>query len=113
MSLQEISLKSSKKMIMKINGEIKQLRAEFGKGQKDLFYEIRELKDQLTTKKKKVIVLKDTVSCISSGFEKVKNENETMKNQKEVLKGDNNRFTKKMFDMEENDKPANTKLNQI
>ena len=54
-------------MIMEMNGEIKQLRAEFGKGQKDLFNEIRELKEELTTQKKKV--LEESVSYISGGFE--------------------------------------------
>ena len=59
-----------------------------GKGQKDLFDEIREQKE-LTTQRTKVNVLKESVRFISGGFEKVKNENETMKNQIEIFKADN------------------------
>ena len=36
---------------MEMNGEIKQLRAEFGTGQKVLFDEKNELKEELTTQK--------------------------------------------------------------
>ena len=68
------------------------MKADFGKGQKSLFKEIREVKEELITQKKKVIVLEDFVSFISDGYEKVKNENETMKNQIEILKADNIRL---------------------
>ena len=98
---------------MEMAKEIKQMKAEFGKDQKDLFYEIRELKEEIKIQKKKVIVWEEYVSFIRSGFEKVKKENKTIKNQLEVLKADKNRFTKKMFVMEENSKQAKIKLNQI
>ena len=52
MSLQKTTMKSLEKWMMELNGEIKQLRADYGKGQKDLFNEIRELKEELTTQKK-------------------------------------------------------------
>ena len=77
---------------MDIAGEMKQMRAEFGKSQKDLFNELRELNEELTTQKNKVIVLEESVSFISDGYEKVKSENETMKNQIEILKVDNNKL---------------------
>ena len=48
-------------MITGMNGEIKQLKAKFGKGQKVLYDEIRELKVELTTQNKKVIVLEQSV----------------------------------------------------
>ena len=69
-------MKSLEKMMMDMAGEIKQMRAEFGKSQKDLLNELRGLKEELTTQKKKVIVLEESVSFISDGFEKVKSENE-------------------------------------
>ena len=101
MSLQKkTTLKSLEKMMM--IGEVV-----------DLFNEIRMLEEELTTKKKKVSVLEDSVSFISNRFEKVMNEYKKIKNQIEVLKADNSRLTKKMFVMEENDKQANIKLNQI
>ena len=113
MSLPKPTLKSLEKMIMDIAGEMKQMRAEFGKSQKDLFNELRGLKEELTTQKKKVIVLEESVSFISDGFGKVKSENETMKNQRDVLKVDNNKLAEKMLVLEENDKQSNIKLNQI
>ena len=76
-------------------GETKQMRAEFGKSLKDLSNELRGLKEELTTQKNKVIVLEESVSFISDGFEKVKSENVTMRNQIEVMKVDNNKLTKK------------------
>ena len=69
-------MKGLEKMIMDMAEEIKQMRAEFGKSQKDLLNELRGLKEELTTQKKKVIVLEESVSFISDGFEKVKSENE-------------------------------------
>ena len=57
--------------------------------------------------------MEESVSFISGGFEKVKSENETMKNQIEVLKVDDNKLAKKMLVLEENDKQTNIKLNQI
>ena len=36
MSLQKTTMKSLEKWMMELNGEIKQLRADYGKGQKDL-----------------------------------------------------------------------------
>ena len=64
MSLHKTTLKSIEKMIMIMNGEIKQLRTEFRKGQKDLFDKIRKLNEELTTKKKKVIVLEqESANC--------------------------------------------------
>ena len=113
MSLPKPTLKSLEKMIMDIAGEMKLMRAEFGKSQKDLFNELRGLKEELTTQKNKVIVLEESVSFISDGYEKVKSENETMKNQIEILKVDNNKLAKKMLVLEENDKQTNIKLNQI
>ena len=50
-------MKSLEKVIIEMAGQIKQKRAEFRKGQKDLLNEIRELKEELTTHKRKVIVL--------------------------------------------------------
>ena len=106
-------MKSLEKMIMNMAGEIKQMRAEFGKSQKDLLNELRGLKEELTTQKNKVIVLEESVSFISDGYEKVKSENETMKNQIEILKVDNNKLAKKMLVLEESDKQSKIKLNQI
>ena len=106
-------MKSLEKMMMDMAGEIKQMRAEFGKSQKDLLNELRGLKEELTTQKKKVIVLEESVSFISDGFEKVKSENEKMKNQIEVLKVDNNKLAEKMLVLEENDKQSIIKLNKI
>ena len=113
MSLPKPTMKGLEKMIMDMAGEIKQMRAEFGKSQKDLLNELRGLKEELTTQKKKVIVLEESVSFISDGFEKVKSENEKMKNQIEVLKVDNNKLTEKMLVLEENDKQSIIKLNKI
>ena len=106
-------MKGLEKMIMDMAGEIKQMRDEFGKSQKDLLNEFRGLKEELTTQKKKVIVLEESVSFISDGFEKVKSENEKMKNQIEVLKVDNNKLAEKMLVLEENDKQSIIKLNKI
>ena len=106
-------MKGLEKIIMDMAGEIKQMRAEFGKSQKDLLNELRGLKEELTTQKKKVIVLEESVSFISDGFEKVKSENEKMKNQIEVLKVDNNKLAEKMLVLEENDKQSIIKLNKI
>ena len=92
-------------------GEIKQMRAEFGKSLKDLSNELRGLKEELTTQKNKVIALEESVSFINDGFEKVKSENHTMRNQIEVMKVDNNKLTKKMLILEENDKQSKIKLN--
>ena len=113
MSLQKPTMKGLEKMIMDMAGEIKQMRAEFGKSQKDLLNELRGLKEELTTQKKKVIVLEESVSFISDGFEKVKSENENMKNQIEVLKVDKNKLAEKMLVLEENDKQSIIKLNKI
>ena len=77
------------------------MKADFGKGQKSLFKEIREVKEELITQKKKVIVLEDFVSFISDGYEKVKNENETMKTQIELVKADNIRLTETVAKVEE------------
>ena len=66
-------MKSLEKVIIEMAGQIKQKRAEFRKGQKDLLNEIRELKEELTTQKNKVIVLEESVNFISGGFEKIKN----------------------------------------
>ena len=106
-------MKGLEKIMMDMAGEIKQMRAEFGKSLKDLSNELRGLKEELTTQKNKVIVLEESVSFISDGYEKVKSENETMKNQIEILKVDNNKLAKKMLVLEENDKQTNIKLNQI
>ena len=84
---------------MELNGEMKQLRADYGKGQKDIFNEIRELKEKLTTQKKKVNVLEESVRFISGDFEKVKNE--SMKNQIEILKADNIRLSETVAKFEE------------
>ena len=113
MSLPKPTMKGLEKMIMDMSGEIKQMRAEFGKSQKDLLNELRGLKEELTTQKKKVIVLEESVSFISDGFEKVKSENEKMKNQIEVLKVDNSKLAEKMLVLEENDKQSIIKLNKI
>ena len=75
MSLPKPTMKGLEKIIMDMAGEIKQMRAQFGKSQKDLLNELRGLKEELTTQKKKVIVLEESVSFISDGFEKVKSEN--------------------------------------
>ena len=113
MSLPKPTMKSLEKMMMDMAGEIKQMRAEFGKSLKDLSNELRGLKEELTTQKNKVIALEESVSFISDGFEKVKSENEKMKNQIEVLKVDNNKLTEKMLVLEENDKQSIIKLNKI
>ena len=113
MSLPKPTMKSLEKMMMDMAGEIKQMRAEFGKSLKDLSNELRGLKEELTTQKNKVIVLEESVSFISDGFEKVKSENVTMRNQIEVMKVDNNELTKKMLILEENDKQSKIKINQI
>ena len=42
MSLQKTTIKSLEKMMTELNEEMKQLRADYRKGQKDLFNEIRE-----------------------------------------------------------------------
>ena len=55
--------------------------------------------------------MEESVSFISDGFEKVKSENVTMRNQIEVMKVDNNKLTKKMLILEENDKQSKIKLN--
>ena len=113
MLLPKPTMKSLEKMMMDMAGEIKQMRAEFGKSLKDLSNELRGLKEELTTQKKKVIVLEESVSFISDGFEKVKSENEKMKNQIEVLKVDKNKLAEKMLVLEENDKQSIIKLNKI
>ena len=113
MLLPKPTMKSLEKMMMDMAGEIKQMRAEFGKSLKDLSNELRGLKEELTTQKNKVIALEESVSFISDGFEKVKSENEKMKNQIEVLKVDKNKLAEKMLVLEENDKQSIIKLNKI
>ena len=100
MSLQKPTMKSLEKLMMEMNAEIKQLKADLGKGhtdlrkgQKDLVGEMRELKEELTTQKKKVLELEKFVNFISGGYDKLKEENEEMKNQIEFLKADNTKLS--------------------
>ena len=54
---------------------------------------MRELKEELTTQKKKVLELEESVKFISGGYYKLKEENEEMKNQIELLKADNTKLS--------------------
>ena len=54
---------------------------------------MRELKEELTTQKKKVLELEKFVNFISGGYDKLKEENEEMKNQIEFLKADNTKLS--------------------
>ena len=55
---------------------------------------MRELKEELTTQKKKVVEQEESVKFISDGYDKLKEENEETKINIELLKADNT----KLFD---------------
>ena len=100
MSLPKPTIKILEKLMMEMNTEIKELKADFGKGhndlrkgQKDLAEEMRELKEELTIQKKKVFELEKCVNFISGDYDKLKKENEEIKNEIELLKADNTKLS--------------------
>ena len=52
-----------------------------------------ELQEELTTQKKKVLKLEESVKFITGSYDKLKEENTEMKNQIEVLKADNTKLS--------------------
>ena len=69
------------------------MKVDLRKSQKDIAEKVRELKEELTTKKKKVLELETSVKFISDSYDKLKEENEEMKNQIVVLEADNTKLS--------------------
>ena len=80
--MQKTTLKSLEKLIMGI-------KADLVKGLRGLSADMWELKEELVIQKKRVVDLEKSVKFISCGFDKLKKENESMKNQTKALKADN------------------------
>ena len=76
MSLHKSKLKSLEDLIMEV-------KADVGTGQRSLFDNITELKEELTTQKKRVVELRDSVYIISGSYEK----NNDMKMKADLEKG--------------------------
>ena len=104
-------LKSELKADMK--ADLEKMKAGLEKGQKDIVDEMRELREEITRTKKQVVVLEESVKFLHDDCEMLKKESARIMKDVENVKLDNERFTKKMVDLDENGKQVSIKLNQI
>ena len=100
-------------MKSELKADLDKMKAGLEKGQKKIVEEMRELREEITRTKKKVVQLEESVKFLNDDCEKLKKESEYIKKNVKTVKLDNERFTKKMVDLEENDKQVSIKLNQI
>ena len=104
-------MKSELKAGMK--ADLDKMKAGLEKGQKKIVEEMRELREEITRTKKKVVQLEESVKFLNDDCEKLKKKSEYIKKDVTTVKLDNERFTKKMVDLQENSKQVSIKLNQI
>ena len=73
--------------------------------------QMKEVNDKLADQKKVIDSLQHSFDFLYSKFDDMQTENEKIKEDVKTMKWENERLTKKMFDIEENTKHANIQLN--
>ena len=81
-------------------------------GQKEIVNEMRELREEISTTKKKVLEVEKTVKFLNDDFEDMKEKNKDFKNQIELVKKQNKQLSLSVEKIEDVEK-LSMKVNQI